>query len=56
MIGKVRMVLHDPDTLVNSSVGKNERIGPSRPYRFPVLTAVRLMSEAIQNGRKNSEK
>ena len=56
MIGKVKMVLHDPDTLVNSSVGKNEQIGPSRPYRFPVLTAVRLMSEAIQNGRKNSEK
>ena len=47
MIGKVRMVLHDSDTSVNN----NEQIVTSRPYSFPVLNAVRLMSEAIQNGR-----
>ena len=56
MIGKVRMVLHGSDKLVRSSDGEDLYIGASKPYRFPVLSAVRLMSEAIQKGKKNSEK
>ena len=56
MIGKVRMVLHDSEKLVKSSVKNNDQIGAIRPYSFPVLSAVRLMSEAIQKGRKNSGK
>jgi hypothetical protein len=56
MIGKVRMVLHGSDKLVRSSDGEDLYIGASKPYRFPVLSAVRLMSEAIQKGKENSEK
>ena len=56
MIGKVRMVLHDSEKLVKSSVKNNDQIGAIRTYSFPVLSAVRLMSEAIQKGRENSEK
>jgi hypothetical protein len=56
MIGKVRMVLHDSGKLVGSSVRNDAYPGKIKHYRFPVLTAVRLMSEAIQNGGKSSEK
>ena len=56
MIGKVRMVLHDSDSLVKSSVREDVSISVNSPYRFPVLSAVRLMSEAIQKGKKNHEK
>ena len=56
MIGKVRMVLHDSGKLVGSSVRNDAYPGKIKHYRFPVLTAVRLMSDAIQNGGKSSEK
>ena len=56
MIGKVRMVLHDSGKLIGSSVRNDAYPGKIKHYRFPVLTAVRLMSEAIQNGGKSSEK
>jgi hypothetical protein len=56
MIGKVRMVLHGSDKLVRSSDREDLYIGASKPFRFPVLSAVRLMSEAIQKGKENSEK
>lgn len=56
MIGKVRMVLHDSDELVGSSVREDGYIGASKSYQFPVLSAVRLMCEAIQKGKKHSEK
>ena len=56
MIGKVRMVLHDSDSLVKSSVREDVSISVNSLYRFPVLSAVRLMSEAIQKGKKNHEK
>ena len=56
MIGKVRMVLHDSDELVGSSGREDRYIGASKPYQFPVLGAVRLMCEAIQNRKENSEK
>jgi len=56
MIGKVRMVLHDSGKLVGSSVRNDAYPSKIKHYRFPVLTAVRLMTEAIQNGGKSSEK
>ncbi len=56
MIGKVRMVLHDSDKLVRSSDREDVYIGVSKSYQFPVLSAVRLMSEVIKKGKKNSEK